>query len=170
MDFFSPAQLAGYVTFVLGVIAFAQRIDWRLKFLVASECLAYTVHFLLLGNNPAASSALIAAVRMFVSLRTRSPAVAWFFLVINLAFGVALAHSWTAMFAIGAGLAGTVAVFFLNGLGMRGLLLGATLCWLTNNILSGSIGGTLLESSIATVNGVTILRLWRASRRSSTAV
>lgn len=165
MDFFSPAQIAGYVTFALGVVAFAQRIDWRLKFLVASECVAYTVHFILLGNNPAAASASIAAVRMFASLKTRSPSVAWFFLIVNLVFCLALATSWTAVFPIGAGLAGTVAVFFVRGLAMRGLLLGATLCWLTNNILSGSIGGTMLEASIAAVNGVTILRLWLESRR-----
>lgn len=83
MDVFSPAQLLGYLAFVLGVVAFAQRIDWRLKLLVAT--------------------------------------------------------SWTAVFAIGAGLAGTVAAFFLTGIGLRALLLVATLCWLTNNRLSGSI-------------------------------
>ncbi|MGD9610105.1 MAG: YgjV family protein [Desulfovibrionaceae bacterium] len=105
MDVFSPAQLLGYLAFVLGVVAFAQRIDWRLKLLVAT--------------------------------------------------------SWTAVFAIGAGLAGTVAAFFLTGIGLRALLLVATLCWLTNNRLSGSIGGTLLESTIAVVNTTTILRLWR---------
>ena len=164
MDFFTPAQVVGYLAFALGVVAFAQRIDRRLKFLVASECVVYTAHFVLLGNNPAAASALIAAIRMFASLKTRSPYVAAVFLATNLVFGIALATSWTAVFAIGAGLAGTIAVFFLKGLAMRGLLLVATLCWLTNNILSGSIGGTLLESSIATVNAVTILRLWRAAR------
>lgn len=164
MDFFSPAQIAGYVTFILGVVAFAQRIDWRLKVLVASECVVYGVHFILLGNNPAAVSALISAVRMFASLKTRSPAVAVVFLVLNIVLGVAFATSWTAVFAIGAGVSGTVAVFFLSSLPMRGLLLVATLCWLTNNVLSGSIGGTLLESSVATVNALTILRLWRETR------
>jgi hypothetical protein len=162
MDAFSPAQLVGYLAFVLGVIGFAQRIDWRLKLLVASECVVYTVHFSLLGNNPAAASAAISATRMFVALRTRSPALAVLFLLLNLVLGVVLAESWTACFAIGAGLAGTAAVFFLKGIGMRVLLLGATLCWLTNNILSGSIGGTLLESIIAVVNAATIVRLRRS--------
>jgi hypothetical protein len=165
MDAFSPAQLVGYLAFVLGVIAFAQRIDWRLKFLVASECLVYTVHFSLLGNNAAAASAAISAIRMFVALKTRSPYVAAFFLAINLILGMALATSWTACFAIGAGLAGTAAVFFLREIGMRALLLGATLCWLTNNVLSGSIGGTLLESVIAVVNTATMIRMWRAGYR-----
>jgi hypothetical protein len=161
MDVFSPAQLMGYLAFVLGVIAFAQRIDWRLKFLVATECLVYTVHFFLLGNNAASVSAALSAARMFVALKTRSPALAVFFLVANLGLGLAVATSWTASFAIMAGLSGTVAAFFLTGIGLRALLLGATCCWLTNNVLSGSIGGTLLESTIAVVNTATILRLWR---------
>jgi hypothetical protein len=164
MDFTAPAQLVGYLAFVLGIIAFSQRIDWRLKFLVASECVVYTAHFFLLGNNAAAVSAALSALRTFASLKTHSPWVAGFFLVLNLALGIGVATSWTAVFPILAGLSGTVAVFFLRGIGMRLVLLCATLCWLTNNILSGSIGGTLLESCIAVVNGTTMWRLWRASK------
>ncbi|UJX41398.1 YgjV family protein [Desulfovibrio sp. JY] len=164
MDFTAPSQIVGYVAFALGIFAFAQRIDWRLKFLVASECVAYTLHFYLLGNNAASVSAALSAMRTFASLKTRSAWVAGFFLVLNLVLGVAVATSWTAVFPIMAGLSGTVAVFFLRGIGMRLGLLCATLCWLTNNILSGSIGGTMLESSIAVVNATTMLRLWRAGR------
>ena len=168
MDFTAPSQIVGYVAFALGILAFAQRIDWRLKFLVASECVVYTFHFFLLGNNAAAVSAALSALRTFSSLKTRSPWVAGFFLVLNLLLGVAVATGWTAVFPIGAGIAGTVGVFFLRGIGMRLLLFCATLCWLTNNVLSGSIGGTLLEACIAVVNGTTMWRLWRAGRTRGT--
>lgn len=164
MDFASPAQLLGYLAFVIGIVAFAQRIDRRLKFLVASECVVYTAHFFLLGNNAAAVSAALAAIRTFASLKTHSPWVAGFFLLLNLSLGAAVAGSWTAAFPIAAGLSGTVAVFFLRGISLRLLLFCATLCWLANNVLSGSIGGTLLESCIAVVNGTTMWRLWRAGR------
>ena len=87
MDFTSPAQLVGYLAFVLGVIAFIQRIDWKLKTLIAVECLAYTVHFALLGNAAASLSAALSAVRMFVSLKTRSPYLAYFFLAANVVLG-----------------------------------------------------------------------------------
>lgn len=167
MDFFSPAQMVGYVAFILGVAAFAQRIDWKLKVLIAVECLAYTVHFAMLGNGAASFSAALSAVRMFVSLKTRSPYLAGFFLAANIVLGVWLAGSWTAVFSIAAGCSGTVAAFFLTGLRLRGLLFFATLCWLANNIASGSIGGTLLESIIAGVNGATMWRLWRAGREAA---
>jgi len=164
MDFFSPAQIVGYLAFVLGVAAFAQRIDWKLKTLIAVECLAYTVHFALLGNGTASSSAALSAVRMFASLKTRSPYLAGLFLAANIGLGIWLAHSWTAAFSIAAGCLGTVGAFFMTGIRLRALLLMATACWLANNIASGSIGGTLLESIIAVVNGSTMWRLWRKGR------
>ena len=101
---------------------------------------------------------------MFASLKTRSPYLASLFLVVNIGLGLWLAHSWTAVFSIAAGCLGTVAAFFMTGIRLRGLLFLATLCWLSNNIASGSIGGTLLESIIAVVNGSTMWRLWRAQR------
>jgi hypothetical protein len=55
----------------------------------------------------------------------------------------------------------TGAVFLLRGIAMRLVLLVCTLLWLANNLLSGSIGGSLLESMIATVNLTTIVRLFR---------
>jgi hypothetical protein len=58
----------------------------------------------------------------------------------------------------------TVAVFFLQGVTMRLCFLSSTLLWLVNNIASGSIGGTLLEATIAVVNVSTILRMQRDAR------
>ncbi|MHC1788130.1 YgjV family protein [Solidesulfovibrio sp.] len=165
MDFSSPAQIMGYVAFILGVAAFSQRIDWKLKTLIAVECLAYTMHFALLGNPAASLSAGLSAVRMFVSLRTRSRYLAACFLAANVLLGGLLASSWTAVFSIAAGCSGTVAAFFLTGIRLRALLFFATLCWLANNIVSGSIGGTLLETIVAVVNGATMWRLWQEGKR-----
>jgi uncharacterized membrane protein len=167
MDYFSPAQLLGYLAFFLGVAAYVQRIDKRLLFLIGSECLVYTVHFYLLGNNPAAISALITAGRSFIVLKTRSPWVAAAIVVVNVAFGLALTHTVAGAIPIAATIAGTVAVFFMQGIRMRLLLLLCTLCWLTNNILSLSIGGMLLEAGIALANATTIIRLWRAGPQST---
>lgn len=47
---------------------------------------------------------------------------------------------------------GTYSVFVLKGIQMRvGFLLGA-MCWLTNNIIVGSVGGSLLEATLICVN------------------
>jgi hypothetical protein len=56
-------------------------------------------------------------------------------------------------------------MFLMRGVRMRLMLLVSTSLWLTNNILSGSIGGTLLETTIATINIITITRLLKERAR-----
>jgi hypothetical protein len=47
------------------------------------------------------------------------------------------------------------------------VLLASTALWLVNNVLSRSIGGTLLESLIAAASVSTILRMLAERRRSA---
>ena len=159
MHFGSPAQCVGYVAFVLGVWAFSQKDDRRLKFLNASECLAYSVHFALLGNPSASASSLVSAIRSFLALKIRSPFLAALIIAVNVALGFKFATGVAGWLPVVASCSATVAVFLLRGIPMRMLLLMSTMLWLANNILSGSIGGTLLECIIGTVNTITMTRM-----------
>jgi hypothetical protein len=161
MRLFSPVQCVGYAAFVLGVAAFAQKSDRRLKSLNACQSLAYAVHFVWLGNLPASASASLSALRSFLSLRTRSWIVAVSIIGANLAAGVALATSWVGWLTVASSCAATLAIFYMDGVRMRLVLLGCTGAWLINNVLSGSIGGTALEVVIALANGFTIARMAR---------
>ncbi len=155
----SPAQLLGYVALVLGVAGFLQRDDRRMKLLVTGECLAYVAHFALLGVPSAASSAAVSAARMGLSIRFRSAWLAALTVAVNVALAVAVSThglGWVPVF--GSSL-GAVAVFTLRGIPMRLVLLASTACWLANNVLAGSVGGTVLESLIATASVTTIVRL-----------
>lgn len=159
MEIFSAAQIAGYGAFVLGVAAFLQTSDRRLKVLLSGETFAYLVHFLLLGNTAAAVSSAVSGVRTLLSIRFRSPWLALAIVVINVTLGALVAVSWTSWLpVIGASLS-TFAVFLLDGVRMRLTIFLGTLLWLANNIVSGSIGGTVLETFIAIANGITILRM-----------
>ncbi len=166
LAFFSPAQLLGYVALVLGVSAFLQKSDTRLKVLIAAESVAYVVHFVLLGNYTASGSAGVSCVRNLVSIRTRAPFWIAVFLVLNVAIGLIYAKGLAGWLPITASCLATVAIFRLEGIVMRIVLLVCTLLWLVNNGLSGSIGGTVLESIIALVNLSTIVRLILERRRS----
>ena len=65
---------------------------------------------------------------------------------------------------------GTYSFFVLKGIQMRvGFLIGA-ICWLINNILVGSIGGTFLEATLISVNITTIIRLLRDKRSANNVV
>lgn len=150
---------------ILGVTAFLQRSDSRLKVLIAAESLVYALHFWLLNVPPASASALITAVRTFLSLKLRTAWLSVLFVVIHLAAGVYFAKTPAGWLTVIGSCVSTVAVFQMRGLPMRLMMLFSTGCWLVNNILSGSIGGATLESLIAIANTTTILRIFFTQRR-----
>jgi hypothetical protein len=163
-SFTSPAQLVGFVALVLGVAAFLQRDDRRLKLLLVGECLAYVLHFALLGVPSAASSAGVNAVRTLLSIRFRSPWLAAAAIAVNLAAGAAVGAHGTGWIPVVGSSLGAVAVFTLQGIPMRLLMLASTGSWIVNDVLAGSIGGTVLESLIAAASVSTIVRMALAAR------
>jgi hypothetical protein len=164
LDWFSPAQCVGYIAFVLGVASFTQQDDRRFKLFMAGECLAYIVHFALLGNPTAVASSTMSLLRSVLALYTRSRWVAAGVVAMNLALGLALATRMTDWLPLGASCIGTLALFLLRGVPMRLAMLCGTCLWIANNIVAGSIGGTALEIVIALVNATTIWRMARAAR------
>nr|WP_232367633.1 YgjV family protein [Alteromonas pelagimontana] len=154
------------LSFALGILCFYQHDDRRLKIVMVIMNLNHTLHFALLGSVTAALSALLSVARTGLSLKTSSKPVAYIFIFITFSWGIYLSDFWYDMFPIVGSCIGTYAIFCLTGIRMRiGFLLGA-LCWLTNNILVGSIGGTLLEFTLLVVNLFTIRRIHKASKTS----
>lgn len=166
-DWFSPAQLFGYVAFVLGVGCFLQTDDRRFKWFMTSECIAYIVHFALLGNPTAVASSSLSMIRSLLSLYTRSAWVAVVIVAANIGFGLAIATKPADWLPLTASCMGTIALFTLQGIPMRLLMLVGTGLWIANNVISGSIGGTALEVVIAAINVTTIVRMARAGREAA---
>lgn len=167
VDWLSPAQLVGYLAFVLGVGSFLQTDDRRFKLFMTGECLAYVAHFAMLGNPTAVASSLISTVRSLLSLRTRSRWVAAAVVAANIGFGLAVAEQARDWLPLLASCTGTLALFLLQGIPMRLLMLCGTSMWIANNVLAGSIGGTALEVVVAVVNAATIVRLHRQRGRAA---
>ncbi|WP_202033712.1 YgjV family protein [Massilia sp. Se16.2.3] len=161
IDWFSPAQYVGYVAFVLGVASFMQKDDRRFKLFMAAECLAYIIHFTLLGRPTAVASSTMSLLRSVLALYTRSRWIAFIVIVANLALGMALATRAADWLPLAASCIGTLALFLLEGIRMRLAMLCGTALWIVNNVLAGSVGGTALELVIAVVNLVTIRRMAR---------
>lgn len=159
LDWFSPAQCVGYVAFVLGVGSFLQTDDRRFKLYMAGECVAYMAHFALLGNPTALASSAVSTVRTLLALRTKSYWVAAAVVCANLGFGLTIASKWSDWLPLMASCLGTLALFILQGIRMRLLMLCGTCLWIANNLIAGSIGGTALEIVVAITNITTILRM-----------
>jgi hypothetical protein len=82
----------------------------------------------------------------------------------NVGLGLVVAHGPAGWLPILATCCATYAIFRLAGVPMRLVLLACTFMWIVNNILSRSIGGTVLEIVIATTNITTIARAVRAGK------
>ena len=160
-DWFSLAQLLGYVAFVLGVGCFLQTDDRRFKLFMTGECIAYVAHFALLGNPTAVASSSLSMLRSLLSLYTRSKWVAVVIVAANVGFGLAIATKPSDWLPLTASCLGTIALFTLQGVPMRLLMLCGTALWIANNLIVGSIGGTALEVVVAGVNLTTIVRMIR---------
>jgi len=161
LDQYLIAQGLGFVSFALGIWAFYQRDDKKLKIIMLIFNLNHLLHFILLGSIVSALSALLAALRTATAIYISSKLVAVAFIAIGLMSGLYLADSPADLWPMIGMICGTYSVFVLKGVQMRiGFLIG-TMCWLINNILVGSIGGTLLEATLLGVNGMTVWRLLR---------
>lgn len=165
MVLFSPAQLVGYIALALGITAFLQKSDDRLKFFNATQGLVYALHFFLLGSLPASTSSLVASLRTFLALRYRSLVLAVVIIGINVGMGAAFARSAAGWLPVIGSCITTIAIFRMKGVPFRAVLLSSTLLWLANNIITGSIGGTVLELANATINITTMIRMVRSSSR-----
>ncbi|CAE6930510.1 YgjV family protein [Vibrio sp. B1FLJ16] len=166
MDTTLLAQALGFISFGLGISVFYQKNDRLLKILMLVFNLNHLLHFLLLGSMVSALSALLSALRTTTAIFVSSKRVAAVFIAISLVSGFWVAEQWRDLWPILGTVIGTYSVFCLSGIQMRiGFLLGAS-CWLTNNILVGSIGGTLLEMTVIVMNSLTIYRLYRQQSES----
>jgi|ERR1035438_6791324 hypothetical protein len=163
MGLLSPAQVVGYIALALGITAFLQKSDDRLKLFNAIQGLVYALHFVLLGNLPASASSLVSSMRSFLALRYRSLWLGAAIVVVNVALGAAFVRSPAGWLPVVGSSIATVAIFTMRGVPFRSVLLVSTLLWLANNIITGSIGGTLLEIANATVNISTMIRMIRSS-------
>ena len=157
----TPAQVVGYLAYLLGVIAFSQKADRRLKAFSATQSTVYSLHFFLLGNVPACAAAFLSATRSTLALRYRSLLLGAVMVLLNLAAGLMFVKTPAGWLPVVGSCIAAAAMFTVEGVPLRVCLLVSTALWLVNGILSGSIGGTLLELTIAAVSSTTIWRMTR---------
>src|SRR5690606_34957764 len=139
------AQFFGMISFTLGILCFYPRDDKRLKIMMLLLQLNNVLHFGLLGAWTASLSALLSVARTGLAIRTRSRRLAYLFILLSVVLGILVGDRWTDIFPVLGACMGTYAVFCLRGIAMRIAFLIGACFWLTNNIIVGSLGGTLLE-------------------------
>ncbi|MBA5762839.1 YgjV family protein [Vibrio sp. 404] len=159
------AQAIGMVAFVIGATAFLHSDGRRFRLHLMVFQVVLCSHFIMMGALVAAFGCGISAIRSYASTKTQSTPVMLFFIAMLWVMGVPqLEHSYELLTIFGSSVA-TWALFKTQGIQMRLLVMFNSFCWVTNNLLLGSIGGTLMELTFIIVNSLTILRMYRTGLR-----
>ncbi|WP_084419450.1 YgjV family protein [Photobacterium sp. J15] len=153
------AQLFGFFSFAIGLYAFYQKTDRKLKLWMAVLCLMNAIHFLLLQSFSSAFCAVVSMVRNLITIKVRSKWVMMVFMMFSIAGYFSIQRPSEVLGVTGI-CVGTYSLFMLEGIKLRLGLLTGSLLWLGNNIALGSIGGSLLEVCSATMNAITLYRLY----------
>lgn len=162
-DFFSVAQMFGHATLIVSLVTFSRKKDRHFKLCLTVQNILYAIHMALMGNVAGMAAQCLSASRNVLSLRTRSIWVAFGLVVANLLlafFVVKAVWNVIPLFAVGVA---TVSMFRLKGIQLRYGMFCATLLWIINNVLTGSISATLMECVIAVISLFTIARLRKES-------
>ena len=160
-DLFSTAQMFGHAALLVSLVTFSRKRDTQFKGWLVGQNLLYAIHFFLMGNLAAMVGSTLSSTRTLLSLYTRSLVVIAILLTANVLLGFWVVKAVWNVIPLTATAIATVAMFRLHGLQLRCVMLLCTILWLINNILTGSIGGTAMESMIAVMSCFTIFRLRR---------
>ena len=159
VNFYFAAQILGILSFLLGVYAYYQKDDTKLKIYITLMFIAHGAHFYLLGAQVAALLCIISVLRTVLSIFYHSVYLALVFIAITLLTGYLSYESYFDIIVIIASVIGIYSFICLQGIKLRiFILIGSTL-WLINNILVGSIGGTLMELFVISTNLLTMYRI-----------
>ena len=160
-NIFSLAQITGYAAFLIGLCAYSQKKDIRLKMLSVLECAAGVIHFILMDNPASAAASLVSFFRSLTALRCGNVSIAIFFVALSIVAGSYYATSWLSILPVAGSSVVTISIFLLKGEVMRYAIMLGSFLWLANNVAIGSIGGTCQELVILIANAVTIYRIKR---------
>lgn len=153
-------QALSLVALAICILAFASKRDERLLALLISANVAFALHFVLFGSWVAAGLTSLIVVRILLVQRLKGSVPTMLaFLAANGAIAYLTWQGPLDVLPLTAAILGTVGMFLLQGIPMRIFLAGAALAWTLNNLLIGSIGGTIAEALILGTNMVTIMRL-----------
>lgn len=149
---FWAAQGIGGVAALLGVVAFQLPRREAMLIVLGLSALTWAAHFLLLAAPAAAGINLVTALRNFCGIRFRARVLPLAFAGFYVAAAVAGWQSAWDLLPLVAVLAGTLAVFRLEGLAARGGFLTGSLLWVVYNIHVGSLPGVAVMLADAVSN------------------
>ena len=155
-------QICGLIALGFCIAGFANKNDDRLMVLLISANVAFALMFAFFASWTAAALTVLVILRIALARKFQgSWRIMAAILAINLLVAAVTWREPTDIFPLTAAVLGTVGMFMLRGIPLRVVLGLAALAWMLNNIVIGSVGGTLAEAMVLVTNLITIVRLHR---------
>ncbi len=155
-------QICGLIALGFCIAGFANKNDDRLMVLLISANVAFALMFAFFASWTAAALTVLVILRIALARKFQgSWRIMAAILAINLLVAAVTWREATDIFPLTAAVLGTVGMFMLRGIPLRVVLGLAALAWMLNNIVIGSVGGTLAEAMVLVTNLITIVRLHR---------
>ncbi len=162
-----------FITQAIGILAsgfvvfsFSQKRDNHLKGYLILGNILFVIHFALLGAFAGMLVATANGFRNGFSIKLhKSTKTMLLFWAIYIAIGFAIYENIYDLLPVCSGLLGTFAMFKLSGIKMRLMGMIGSSAWLIYGIIFHSIGGIITESSVITLNLITIFRLTRDKQK-----
>jgi hypothetical protein len=161
------AQIIGFIAFALGITAFLQKDDKKLRMIMTAQGLTLSLHFFLLGAHTGAALACISGIRNLMSVFSWGKKLAPFFYALILFMGWYTYESPVNLLPVFAGLIAVAAFFFLSGIRLRLALVCGSSLWLIHNIFVGSIGPSIMEAFMVCAG---LYRTWKLSLEHKKAI
>lgn len=161
---FTLGQFIGLIAYVVVLWSFSRKRDDHFIYGQIVSSIFWVLHYGMLGKLAASATTGVHILRYGSAPFARKHQqwrmlIAVVVVLFYCGCGFLFAAEWIDWMPIIASVIGSFAVAFLEGIRMRMVFLIVSCCWLSFNFLSHSIGGTLTDISVLTINFITILRL-----------
>lgn len=164
-DYFSFAQIWGYVALVTYVLAYLIHDDKKLKLAFSASNVFWILHYWMVDAQTAAVTTVIITLRNLLSLNAAEKPVRWkfwnavFFSLCLVLAGALTWAGWTSVIAVAATIAVTWAMFFTTGIKMRLIFLATDIGWLAHALLVTSYSGMIYAIGSVFTNLYTVLHM-----------
>ena len=164
------AQIIGVVAMTLGIFSFQAKESSKILMIQTVANCIWATHYLLLGNAAMGVvlniySAIRNVVYYFLNKKENDKNVkiaTITLLVVCCILGIVFYQNVWSIFPVIGSLVQAVSFSFKNANRLRALTLIASPCWLTYNVASGSLGGTLTETFVICS---ILIGLWRYRKK-----
>ncbi|WP_028023245.1 YgjV family protein [Enterovibrio calviensis] len=166
-EIFSLPQILGYFALLTAIIGMVQTNDIKLKAWMTFGYALLASHYLMLNSVVTACTLIVGVVRNLVSIRYSSLWVALIFAAIYSIVGISVMSKSVDLLPVIGAVINTMAIVTLKGIKMRLVLIFSCFFGISNAVIIGSIGGIAIESMLLFLGVMTIYRMIKSERLTS---